>query len=159
MPEASEIPQAVAERVCAKCGSTDSLSRQWFEKTYTPKWVYLGLLCGLLPGLLLFHLASKRYRIEAPFCAACWKRLYTAKIVSQLVALPCLVLFFVVPIFGIVYSSWLLGIGGLVMGAGIAVIMDLYQRAASPKCVLVTRERLVLEIPGWGRVDMVGASK
>jgi len=152
--ETPELSQCVGPVACVKCGTTEGLSRQWFEKTYTPKWVYVGLLFGLFPAAILMLFANKRHRIKICFCSACWNRCHKAKIISNLLAVPCLVLFIVGPIFGLAYKSWFVALASMAMAIAIAIFIDRYTRSASPKCVLLNRESIVLAIPGHGEIDM-----
>jgi hypothetical protein len=42
----------------------------------------------------------------------------------------------------------------MAMAIAIAIFIDRYTRSASPKCVLLNRESIVLAIPGHGEIDM-----
>jgi len=152
--ETAELSQSVGPVACVKCGTAEHLSRQRFEKTYTPKWVYVGLLFGLFPAAILMLFANKKHRLKVCFCSACWNRYHKAMIISNLLAVPCLLLFIVGPIFGLVYRSWLIALSCVATAIVIAVSIDLYMRSASPKCALLSREKVVLAIPGYGDIDM-----
>src|SRR5271169_6883228 len=132
-----ENAQSVSPVACVKCGTTEGLTLQRFEKTYTPKWVYIGLLFGILPAAILMLFANKRHRINIYFCPACWSRYRKVKVISYLLAVLCLALVIVGPIFGLAYKSWFIALACLAAGIVIAVFMDRYTSSATPKCVLL----------------------
>jgi hypothetical protein len=112
---------------------------------------------GLFPAAILMLLANKRHRIKICFCFSCWSGYHKAKIISNLLALPCLVLFIGGPIFGLAYKSWFVALGCVAVAIAIAIFMDQYKRSASPKCVLLNRESIVLAIPKYGEIDLAQA--
>jgi hypothetical protein len=155
--ETAELSQSGGPVACVKCGTAEHLSRQRFEKTYTPKWVYVGLLFGLFPAAILMLFANKKHRLKICFCSACWDRYHKAKIISYLLTVPCLLLFIMGPIFGLAYKSWIIALSCIATAIVIAVFIDLRTRSVSPKCVLLNRENIVLAIPGYGDIDMAQA--
>jgi hypothetical protein len=128
-----ELSQWVGPAACVKCGTAEGLSRLWFEKTYTPKWAYVGLLF-------------------------CWNGYHKAKIISNLMALPCLVLFIAGPIFWLAYKSLFVGLGCVAVAIAIAIFIDQYIKSASPKCVSLNRKSIVLAIPRHGEFDLAQAT-
>jgi hypothetical protein len=154
MPEKPELSQSVGPVACVKCGTPEGLFQRRFEKTYTPKWVYLGLLFGVLPAGILMVLTNKTHHTNVRFCSSCWNRYRKAKMVSYALAIPCLLLFVAGPVLGLAYKSWVIAVAGITMAIIIAAIMDRYTRSASPKCVLLSRKSIVLAIPGHGDVNI-----
>jgi hypothetical protein len=148
------LSQSIGPLACVKCGTTESLFRQRFEKTFTPQWVYLGLLFGVLPAGILMLLANKRHRTNVLFCSSCWNRYHRARIVSYSLAIPCLLFFLGGPALGLAYKSWFIALASVAIAIIIAAIMDRYTRSASPHCVLLNRKSIVLAIPGHGNVDI-----
>lgn len=156
MPEGPEVSASasVTPSVCVVCGSTSSLSLKAFKRTYTPPWVWIGLLFGIFPVAILMLIGNMTHRITVPFCQTCWEHYRKAELGSKLLALPCLVLLVLSPILGIAYESWSVGLGTLAAAVGIAIFMDRQMRSASPKCVKLSRNAIVLAIPGYGNADM-----
>jgi hypothetical protein len=56
-------------RVCMRCGQPSAVVRvRTFS--WTPSWVALLLLAGLLPYIIVALILTKRMRVEVPLCAA-----------------------------------------------------------------------------------------
>ena len=154
MLELSSAPPTAGPAACIKCGATVGLSRYKYERTYTPRWLYIGLVFGLIPAALLMLIISRKHQIMVYFCAACRNRYRIATLVSYLLAIPCLLLLLLGPVFGLAHHSWYLGIGGVAMAIGIAVIIDRYSNSASPRPVLLNEKSIVFDIPRHGLADM-----
>ncbi len=92
--EADELPD-----VCLVCGgdATDTIRRDF---RWHPSWMYVFLLVGLLPAVILLLLLSKRMAVDCPVCdrhrGHWWK--------GNLLAV------------GLVLGGFALVIGGLVLG-------------------------------------------
>lgn len=66
--------------LCIKCGTTESLEPLHHELRYRSGLLYLGLLLGLIPGLVLVFAATKRAPVVLPLCPTCgdrWRRAAT----------------------------------------------------------------------------------
>src|SRR5215469_11716328 len=46
VPEALQVAASAIPPVCIVCGSSSGLSAKPFQKTYTPPWVWIGVLFG-----------------------------------------------------------------------------------------------------------------
>jgi hypothetical protein len=55
--------------VCMRCGAPSDLVK---SKTFSwnPSWVWVLILCGLLPFLIVALVLTKRMRVRAPLCQA-----------------------------------------------------------------------------------------
>jgi hypothetical protein len=71
--------------LCAKCGRPDSLVPREHTFARRSPWVYLGLVLGLLPGLLLIWDQTKRATVILPLCVDCDAR-WTSTILAQRLA-------------------------------------------------------------------------
>ena len=72
---------SLAAEQCLLCGGGAGVQRWSKRFTYTPPWVYFGLLLGLLPAAILSAIATKRETLELSRCAACkssmtWKAVF-----------------------------------------------------------------------------------
>jgi len=154
VPEALQVAASAIPPVCIVCGSSSGLSAKPFQKTYTPPWVWIGLLFGIFPVAILMLIGNKTHKLTLSFCQACWERCHKATLTSKLLALPLVVLLVLSPVLGIAYESWIVGLGTLAVAFGIAIYMGRWVSSASPKCVKLSRDAIVLAIPGHGNVDM-----
>lgn len=64
---------SVPARGCVMCGSTEASACER-KFVYTPPWVYLGLLGGLLPLVILAVVGQKKARVWVPLCRGCLRR-------------------------------------------------------------------------------------
>lgn len=112
--------------------------------------------CGTPYGLTRQPLAAggpvwRRRRVDVPFCAACWRRLATARRLAPVAA----AVFAVAAGGGLALALASRAAGpalvGLAVGAAALAAGLWYLRAASPR-----RRGSVLEVPGAGRVDLSG---
>jgi hypothetical protein len=55
--------------VCIRCGEPSDVVRAK-DFSWSPAWVYIFILTGLLPFLLVVLFVTKRMRVYAPLCAA-----------------------------------------------------------------------------------------
>jgi hypothetical protein len=157
MPEALQVSASAIPPACVVCGTTGSLSARAFQKTYTPPWVYIGLLLGILPVAILMIIGNKTHKLTVSFCQACWDRYHKAQVTSRWMSLLCVVLLAASPVLGIATESWIVGLGLLAAAFGVIIYAGRQLTGVSPKCVKLSREAIVLAIPGHGEVDMARA--
>lgn len=63
----------VKAKGCLVCGSSAAVSTPR-RLAYTPAWVYLGLLVGVLPVVPLALVARRRTTLRMPLCGRCLRR-------------------------------------------------------------------------------------
>jgi hypothetical protein len=60
--------------LCVKCARREGLIRREHEFTWTPKWVLLSILFGVLPYVILANTARRRGELKLPLCHECDRR-------------------------------------------------------------------------------------
>lgn len=66
--------------LCVKCARPDVVIRRDYEFTWTPSWILLFIVLGLLPYVILAASARKRGNLMLPICGDCdrrWRRANT----------------------------------------------------------------------------------
>lgn len=72
--------------ICAEQQATKSINQNYY---YYPPWVYVGLLLGLIPLIILILIFQKQQRVNIQLCELChsrWKMLPTFGCLVALVA-------------------------------------------------------------------------
>jgi hypothetical protein len=59
---------------CWICAGSEQIALKTKRYIYTPPWVYLGLLGGILPAAILASIFQKRTRLSVPICGQCRRR-------------------------------------------------------------------------------------
>lgn len=148
----------VPARGCVLCGSSEATARER-KFTYTPPWVYLGLLGGLLPLLILAVVGQKKARVWVPLCAGCLGRWRLGEAGVYAFALLGFVL--VPALFGFATravvgkeDAMFVGVAvGLVAWIGGVVALKLYvSRRLQVRCTLVEEGEASLAFPDVGQV-------
>ena len=85
--------QSLGEGKCVNCGGAEGVQPWTMRFTYTPPWVYVGLLAGLLPAAILAAIFTRRGTLTFSRCAACKSRMFRLSLVSWLIGLGGLVAF------------------------------------------------------------------
>src|SRR5262249_14664962 len=64
-----EIEHGLLPPLCMRCGAPATTTKR---KTFSwsPSWIYVLILFGLLPFVIVALILTRRMRIEAPLCAA-----------------------------------------------------------------------------------------
>jgi hypothetical protein len=73
--------------LCIKCGGSESLEARHHELRYRSGFLYLALLLGLIPGLVLLLAETKRAPVVLPLCPPCndrWKRAVTVRRIAAI---------------------------------------------------------------------------
>jgi hypothetical protein len=80
--------------LCIKCGGSESLEPRHHEFRYRSGFLYLALLLGLIPGLVLLLTETRRAPVVLPLCPPCndrWKRAATVRRIAGLLTVALLV--------------------------------------------------------------------
>jgi len=56
---------------CLLCGAVGNVTPKDKQFIYTPPWVYLGLLGGLLPAAVLAIVFQRKVKVAVPLCGGC----------------------------------------------------------------------------------------
>jgi len=158
MTGAVPVVTAAIPPACVKCGSTSAISPKAYQKTYTPVWVYLGLLLGALPMVILMLIGNKTHKLSLSFCPSCWERYHKAQVASRWMLLVFLVMLFGSLFLGIATQSWTVGLGLFVLALVGIIWANRNLDSASPKCVKLGPKTFILDIPGHGNVEVAGAT-
>lgn len=130
-------------RGCVMCETTSGVAPRLRPFVYTPPWVWLGLLGGLLPLLLLALIGQRRASVSLPLCGGClWRiRLWNAG-----VALFAVVGLFALPILGGALAQplpssdrWIGILGGFVAWIVGVVALKLVADRRTPRCTFVEK--------------------
>lgn len=140
---------------CAICASTDGTIVRSFTKTYTPWWVYLTIVIGLLPAAILALVVQTKHRLTAPFCSRCSTRQKLAPFVSIGSLLLAVIALFGGLIVGLATHSWVVGCFGVAIAVVTAVLAGRFDRSANPKYVKVDSKNVIVDDPTYGHVVLV----
>lgn len=80
--------------LCIKCGASDSLEPRDHEFRCRSGLLYLTLLLGLIPGLVLILTETKRASVVLPICPPCngrWKRAATVRRIAGVLTVALVV--------------------------------------------------------------------
>lgn len=141
---------------CCFCGGEGGTARKK-QFTYTPTWVYFGLLGGLLPLLILALIGQKRAHLTIPLCSPChWRWYFTDAlllivVLVGMIALPALgvVLFKDVASYGVAIG---IVVGLLALFAVAAALKVGLSDRSQVRCTLIRDGRVTLRFPDAARV-------
>ena len=135
-------------RGCFKCGglTPTRLYKVQYRCTSGNRLTALAILAGLLVY------TETTYRLEMPLCASCaaYRR---RKTLALLLLLPAVVGLFV-PAFWYGLEYPVLFAVPVVAGLVLLVYAAIFQSAATPKAVRLTRDTLVIDVPGYGHLTL-----
>ena len=72
-----EVERGMLPQVCMACGAPAAV-RKSKKFAWHPQWIYVLLLAGLLPLIIVAAILTKRMTVAAPFCDD-HKRLFPAQ--------------------------------------------------------------------------------
>jgi hypothetical protein len=135
-------------RGCFKCGGLRpvKLSKVQYRRTGGNKLTALALLAGFLVY------TETTYKLELPLCASCaaYRR---RKTLVMLLLLPVVVALFV-PAFWYGLEYPVLFAVPVIAGLVLLLYAAIFQAAATPKAVRLTRDTLVIDVPGYGHLTL-----
>jgi hypothetical protein len=154
MAEPATIPDALPE-ACITCGASKDLEWHPFRAIFTPWWAYLGALLGPAPLVVLIMLARKEHSSVQLFCKRCGRRYAISNRIF-----PWTLLAIAVVLLGGIVATVLLRtpwplITCMAASALGAVASGLVVLRLRPRCSVLTRHSVVLNIPGVGEVPLV----
>ncbi|HET7462287.1 MAG TPA: hypothetical protein VFJ82_13625 [Longimicrobium sp.] len=117
--------------------------------------MWITIVFGLLPALFLSALVSTRHRLTVPFCRRCDTRRRFAPLVSWVLGIGAVVVFFVGIGFAVDRSSWIVFLGGLFATVLIGMAGERYQKAANPRYITFDDNNVVIEDAVHGPVVLV----
>lgn len=147
-----KITPAPLAALCITCGTNDDVHIRNVKRTYTPNWVWLFLPLGIIPAGLIGYAVQVKHSLSLPICSRCDRWRTNAGLVSWLAIIVCIFLIFSGIGFAIMLKSWLIffAISGLI--AAIAYLAGRYDRGVNPRYLEFTKERVVIDAPGRGRI-------
>lgn len=148
---------SVPARGCVICGSSQASPHER-KFVYTPPWVYIGLLGGLLPLVILAVVGQKKARVWVPLCRECLRRWRVGHVGLGLYAL-----------LGFVGVPWLCGVvldalvgkDGMWIGVALGLVLWVVgafgiklwiSRRHQVRCVLVEEGEASLVFPDVERI-------
>ena len=137
---------------CAICGKNNDVTVRIFQRTYTPNWVWLFLIFGILPAGILALVLQVKHKLWLPSCAKCSQRNSWTGVVSWLSIIVCIFLLFPVGALGIQFKSVPVFLAGCGVIAAIAYLAGRYNRKANPRYTQFTKTRVEIDVPGQGRI-------
>src|SRR5262245_26714718 len=88
-----EVRQGGLPPVCMRCGADAELERKR-QFSWNPSWVYLLILLGLLPFVIVALVLTKRMTVHAPLCRDHKNHWLTRNLIIYLGLLPVALLGF-----------------------------------------------------------------
>jgi hypothetical protein len=141
--------------VCVICGKHDELKLMTYKATHVPPISYLLVLFGIVFGAIIIALIKRKYTFQVFYCSKCLGRNnYKKKLIhytTMLSSISCLLLG---PIIGIMYQSWLIGLGGIAISITIAILAGEYENITKPKIIKYDKNSLTIDIPSYGKWDI-----
>jgi len=67
---------------CIQCNSPDTLKWKLRSLTWAPPYLYLVLLVGLIPAIIILMIFQRKAKIQTASCAACRKKLLTQRLIA-----------------------------------------------------------------------------
>jgi hypothetical protein len=135
---------------CFKCGGLKptSLNKVKYRCTGGNKLTALALLAGFLVY------TETTFAMKLPLCASCASQ-RRRKTLVLLLLLPVVVGLFV-PAFWYGLEYPVLFAMPVVAGLVLLLFAAIFQAAATPKAVRLTRDTLVIDVPGYGHLTLAG---
>jgi hypothetical protein len=143
---------------CIVCGTSNGVTKRSFEATEDNPIAQFAKLAGDV-SIIAEYVLNKPHSVSAPFCRRCFSRFETVKFSEQLFQL----LFVLTIFFSIVVSIYVHSIAGIepslipfAIGICMSICLKSYSRfntwKKSPKIRTVNKKRLVLKVPGHGKI-------
>jgi hypothetical protein len=139
--------------LCMVCGQPATITRNK-KFSWNPGWVYLLLLVGLLPCIIVALIMTRRMRIEAPLCDVHRNHWSTRNWVTGLSILGYVVFFFAALIF---FQGEALGglLGGSIALFVVWLIILAIWQATAIRVTEITNHSIVLQGVSRGFVNSV----
>ena len=148
VPNVATAPPAF----CSICGTSNDVVVRFFQRTYTPGWVWLFLIFGILPAGILALALQVKHTLNLPSCAKCSQRHSWAGVVSWLSIIVCIFLLFPTFALAVALNSGFVFLGGFGLIAMIAYLAGRFDRKANPRYTQFTKARVEIDVPGQGRI-------
>jgi len=144
--------------VCVICGTNQGMRTSLVNWARTPRWVWLFLVLGIFPAILLLLLLRVQHNIPLPFCEKCSKRRSRSGVISMLAVVTCALLVLIgVGSIGIASEGTgqpavfgVIGVLLLVIAGVIAYYAKSFQVSITPSFPTYTKKRVEILIPGKG---------
>lgn len=141
---------------CCLCGAEGDVVVKSRRFTYTPSWVYLGLIGGIVPLFILALIGQKRGKLDIPSCAPCKLQWTLSEVLTNVFAILGL---FACPALGAgighaldapgqedgLFIGMLVGLVGWIVG--IVLLKLLWCRKSQARCVRIEGEEISLAFP------------
>ncbi len=143
--------QSLGAGMCVNCGGQEGLQPWRRAFTYTPPWVYVGLLAGLIPAAILAAIFTRKGSLTFSRCSPCKSRMFRMAVICWLIGLGGL---FVFPMLGAFIGQLLDAHNGTGAGIGlgflvwiVALIVVAVLGAMSPvKCTLIDNGMVTVRV-------------
>lgn len=129
---------------CLLCETTNDVAPRLRAFVYTPPWVWIGLVGGLLPLVLLALIGQRRASVSLPLCGGC---LWSIRLWNAGVGLFAVIGLFGLPILGGVVlgaalppnDRWLGVLGGFVAWLVGVIALKVVADRRTPRCTYVEK--------------------
>ena len=111
--------QTVGEGGCVNCGSREGLQSWFLRFSYTPPWVYLGLLLGLIPAAILAAIFTRKATLTFSRCGPCRSLMFRTSALCWAIGLGG---FFLFPMIGAFIGGLLNPRDGAPAGIGLGFL-------------------------------------
>jgi len=149
VPEKARLPLAA----CWICGGGKEVAPKTKRFVYTPPWVYLGVLGGIIPLVILAVVFQKRATLALPLCSSCKGRWFMADLAMGLFGF---VGFFGVPALFAVLGNMIDSQNGVAIGivlgiigwlVGLVLLKVLYANRVQIIATFVENQTATLKLP------------
>ncbi len=140
---------------CAVCGARHGVTLKQYSRTYTPPWVYITLLAGLIPAAIISLVVSTRHELTVPFCVPCRRKHGLIPVANFFAVIGLLIVLVVGGVYAATMDTWApFGFSILLAGVIIAATAR-FVRNAQPQYLAFDANSVVIRDVVHGPVVLV----
>ena len=137
------------------CGVRHGVALKRYSRTYTPPWVYITILIGLIPAAIISLVVSTRHELTVPFCTRCRRKHGLMPVVNFFAVIGVLIALTVGGVYAATEDTWApFGFSILLSGVIIAATAR-FVRNAQPRYLTFNADRVVIHDVVHGPVVLV----
>lgn len=140
---------------CAVCGARHGVAMKQYSRTYTPPWVYITLLAGVIPAAIISMVVSTRHELTVPFCTRCRRKHSLIPVANFFAVIGVLIALTVGGVYAATMDTWApFGFSILLSGIIIAATAH-FVRNAQPQYLAFDANNVVIRDVVHGAVVLV----
>lgn len=140
---------------CVMCGARHGPALKRFSRTYTPPWVYLTLLFGVIPAVIIAEIVSTQHHLAVPFCDTCSRRHGQIPVVTFFAVIGVLVALAVGGAYAAEMDTWAPFGASILLSGVIIAAAARFVRNAQPKYLVFDANQVVIRHVVDGPVVLV----